>query len=1115
MNRRTVVMKTAGYFAGSNLAVALACAVATAVLTGALLVGDSMRGSLRALTLERLGRIEEVMVTPRFFRADLPARLPAELGDVAAVIIVQGSVENPAAGRSIEPARNVTIIGTSPEFFRLFSPIGDAPALASQTRMNAELAESLYASAGEPLIVRFEKMSSVPREGMLGNREDVVGQLRLVPAEVIPNRGIGRFSLVNSPKTPKLLFVPLERLAAAIEQPGRANALLASSGPLAPALAALTLDDMGLTLRADGALGYIALESRRLVIEPSVKAAALAAADALSLRAQPVMTYLANAIRIGERSVPYSVVAACKTNLPAPLGPIPAAPRPVELRSSEMLLNEWAAADLGAKLGDKVRLEYYQVAEGRRPETTAREFRLVGIVPITGLGADRHFAPDYPGISDKTTFGDWTPPFPIDLGKVRKKDEEYWRKWRTTPKGFLALEDGERMWGSRFGQQTSIRFAGAGGVDALAKALRARLSPESLGFAPLAIRQLDLEASEGSTDFHWLFLGFSFFLMASAVLLVTQLFRLNIERRAAQVGLYFALGFPLSQVRRLLLAEGLAMAGIGGMIGLAGAAGYASLMVRLLATWWRGAVGTSQIAFHATAFSFIVGGIASIAVALLAMFWATRSLSTARIPSLLRPGFTFAWGSRRPARWSGRLAMLGLVMGAGAALVGAFMSSPSPVLYFVAGCLFLSGGLSFFSWLLRQPPDSLVHGTGWRALARLGIRNAGRYPARSVLTSTLIALATFVLVTIGALSRAESSNDSLPPGAGGYTHLAETDVPIFLDLGDPKSVADLGLPEEAAGILAQARPVAFRVKGGDDASCLNIYQPREPRLLGVPGSFIDRGGFVFSNSIAESQEERANPWKLLDRTFSDGAIPAIGDANTLQWILKKKVGSELSIRDESGKPLTLRIVAALSGSIFQGELLIGEEPFRRAFPSIAGARFFLFAPPAEVNSTLAGILYSDLNRYGVRVQGTAERLAEYRAVENTYMAAFGLLGGLGLLLGTLGLGAVLYRQVLERQGELALLRALGFRRSALATLIVAENLFLVLFGLAIGGGAALVASAPAILETFRHTHVDDWGRAVASLVGILFLTAASGLLGGLAAVVAVLRIPLLSALRRE
>src|SRR5438477_7045327 len=60
-----------------NFAVALGVLAGTAVLTGALLVGDSVRGSLRHLTLDRLGRVDEALVANRFFSADLAGGLAA------------------------------------------------------------------------------------------------------------------------------------------------------------------------------------------------------------------------------------------------------------------------------------------------------------------------------------------------------------------------------------------------------------------------------------------------------------------------------------------------------------------------------------------------------------------------------------------------------------------------------------------------------------------------------------------------------------------------------------------------------------------------------------------------------------------------------------------------------------------------------------------------------------------------------------------------------------------------------------------------------------------------------------------------------------------------------
>ena len=83
-----------------NLAVALGVTAATAVLIGALLVGDSVRASLLNLTLDRLGRIDEVLITDRFFREQLAAELADQRGfskffdrSVPAIVFTSATVE--------------------------------------------------------------------------------------------------------------------------------------------------------------------------------------------------------------------------------------------------------------------------------------------------------------------------------------------------------------------------------------------------------------------------------------------------------------------------------------------------------------------------------------------------------------------------------------------------------------------------------------------------------------------------------------------------------------------------------------------------------------------------------------------------------------------------------------------------------------------------------------------------------------------------------------------------------------------------------------------------------------------------------------------------------------
>ena len=60
-----------------------------------------------------------------------------------------------------------------------------------------------------------------------------------------------------------------------------------------------------------------------------------------------------------------------------------------------------------------------------------------------------------------------------------------------------------------------------------------------------------------------------------------------------------------------------------------------------------------------------------------------------------------------------------------------------------------------------------------------------------------------------------------------------------------------------------------------------------------------------------------------------------------------------------------------------------------------------------------------MSQEGLEVNLAAVRLDEFNAVQNTYLQIFQLLGGLGLLLGSVGLGVVVLRNALERRAELA------------------------------------------------------------------------------------------------
>ena len=1074
MRIATLVHRSLTHYWRTNLAVVLGVGTAVAVLAGALVVGDSVRTSLRDLVLNRLGKTDTVISAASFFRESLSDSLTqGQHWPSAPLIVFEGLVTHEPSGRR---ASGVQVYGVDERFWRFHGiPAPELPA------MSAALFEELGSRPGDTVLLRVQKPSAIPVESLFGRKEDLGRTLRFTAREPLAASALGEFSLRPQQGPVRAIFIPLGKLARDLGQPGKVNTILVSGeGTAAPVETRLrerfTLEDLGLTLRALDSRRGISLESSGGILSDSLAGAALATARKLGLRTEPVYTYLANNIRVGSREIPYSLVTADDEFFSTG-------------DRSGILLNDWAARELGARPGDTVVLDYYVWKDNGRIETDSAQFRLTAVLPLTGPAADRDLAPDYPGISNTTSLRDWDPPFPIDLRRVRPRDDEYWKQYRTTPKAFLPLSAGQKLWASRFGKLTSIRVHGA--ADEFAAQLRAGLDPAATGFAVFPARAQALAASEGATDFGEYFVYFSFFLMAAALMLAALFFRLGIEQRLREIGAFRAMGFSNAAIRNLFLMEGGALALTGCVIGMAGAAGYGALMVYGLRTRWSGAVGTKLLSLHVAPSALATGAGAGLAAALVCIWWTLRGLRKITPRGLIAAR---RLESRTPA-WLGLASLIAAVaLLASTRWIGAAGS------FFGGGTLLLTAALfEGRAWLGRRG------GTTLHSVLALGFRNTAWRPGRSILCTALIAAATFLVIAVDAFRREERPPLDPKSGTGGFSLMAESLLPLIYDLNAGPGRETLNLTAPALG---DVRVTRFRLRPGDDASCLNLYQPRSPRILAPTGDFLSRGRFAFQDSLAQSSDQKNNPWLLLQSSLSDGAIPAITDANSMTYVLHRKLREDVIIDPSGGHPIHLRLVAALSDSIFQGELLISENNFLRLFPDVPGYRFFLIeATPAKAASVTAA-LESALSDYGFDVTSTADRLVAYHRVENTYISTFQTLGALGLVLGTVGLAAVLARNVLERRRELALLAAVGYRRASLAVMIVAENALVLAAGLAIGALCALVAIVPAIAS--RGGHVAALSMAI--WLAVILIT-------GLAAValssLLMTRLPLLPALRSE
>ncbi|HSD27915.1 MAG TPA: ABC transporter permease, partial [Vicinamibacteria bacterium] len=573
----------------------------------------------------------------------------------------------------------------------------------------------------------------------------------------------------------------------------------------------------------------------------------------------------------------------------------------------------------------------------------------------------------------------------------------------------------------------------------------------------------------------------------------------GLEQRLREVGLLEAVGFPARRLRRHYFAEGLMLAAFGGLVGALAAGGYAALVLWALRTLWSDALGTQDLALHLRPISPLLGALGSVLAAALAVAWTLRDLRRLS-PRTLLAGALEPW-TPGPPRRRFRAAVFLAVAALGLVAASSLGSLSDTAGFFGAGGLLLASALLLARQLVSGRPRSAaaVHG-----VAALGLRGVSFRPGRTVLCVALVAGATFVIVAVGAFRHGDAGDLAARDGAsGGYRLLAWSVAPLHHDLASVEGQAALDLDPAELARVAIAR---FRARRREDASCLNLYAPREPTVLGARPSFLREGRFSFQSSLARTEAERANPWLLLEaEPEPGGAIPVVVDASTLAYALHRRLGDEMPL---GATGVRVRFVAALRPGLLQGELIAGDGGFAAAFPGETGDRFFLLdAPEARADAVSAG-LEARLADFGLDVAPTAARLRDLHRVENTYIATFQALGALGLLLGSVGLATVLLRNALEQRGAIALLRAVGFRPLHLAKMVLAENAALVGLGFLAGAIPALVAIAPTLLDR-------RGGLPLAVAAALLLALAATGLVVSWLAVAFIRRLPLVASLRSE
>ncbi len=1046
------IIRSIAYYYKQHLALFFGVVISATVLAGALIVGDSIRYSLNKMVEFRLGKTQYAVVSgSRFMDSGLAGKISESLHAPAApVLYLKGIVIKQESG---ERVNNAGIIGVDSSFNNVtYTPLPIPN--EDEVIIGKSLSERLNLNPGDFLLLRVENGNLVPVNAPLAQEPVPTVAFRAKVIAIAGDNQLGRFNLGNDQAVTYNVFVSNKFLGNRLDLSGLSNMLLVTGSSKDFSLDDIqntiqsqwSLKDMGLSFRSNDNATYDLVSNRIFidtVIEDAIKK--------VNLTQQEITTYLVNDIEINGRHTPYSFASAVSEDMQG-----------IQLEPGEVLINEWTAKDLDAKVGDSVRLTYYNIGTLRDLREVNSSYIVRGIINNTSGNINRSLMPSFQGFSEAGSCSEWNSGVPIDLKRIRDKDEEYWDDYRGTPKVILPLETGKDIWKNQFGDLTAIRFnEDEVSREKVTSILLSNVKPSDIGLEVLNVREEGIKAVKNAVDFTELFLGMSFFIILAGILLTVLIYSLHFRRRRPETALLRGLGFSTKKIIHLRIAETVLIVLMGSIAGTFLGLLYNQVLIAGLNTLWNDMVRTDLIMVNIKYTTLVTSILISVLIALLPIYMVTFKRMKKSITEQLKDDVTNfqhkVQAKNKTVFWGYMLLALAVLIVIYSFVIGAYNNA---MLYLSSASLVLAGGTTLLYGLLRKPFVSPGHSIP--STRRLAVKNLQRNPARSLSVIVLLAIGTFTVILTGANRKtfygAENNRSS---GTGGYLLWAETTSPVAFNLNSKEGKDRLIF--DSIQELDHVRFLQFSRLEGDEASCLNLNQVQRPRLLAIiPQAFDSVKAFTFVNQLPFISE--GHPWLGLDKKLNDSTYVAYVDQTVLQYSLQKKLGDTLVYMNEYGQPFRLILAGALNNTIFQGNILISNKVFRDQYPFVGGSKTMLIDAPAEKKATLKDILSNSLIDYGIEITSTGQRLANFYSVTNTYLTVFMALSGLGFILATIGLGIILLRNINERRKELALLLAIGYSRKQIFSIVFAEHLYLLVSGLVTGIVAAIIGIMPSLLS---------------------------------------------------
>jgi ABC-type antimicrobial peptide transport system permease subunit len=710
----------------STLFAIFGLAVGAAIVTGSLVVGDSLENAVIQSTFQNLGAVDEAARSAGVFDESIVDEIKTELvgGEIDAVaplMVLPVSVKNNNSG-----ARQslVNIIAFADDFLDFGDlKLGDGLTFGgslgySQALINRKLAENLRASDMDVLNVSFR----TPEFSF----ETVYSQITSLQysyfevLDVVEDSGLGRFQLGSSGVVPENMYVRLDALQQILDLDGKVNTVIVSNtgdevSGVESSLRVTQLleevfdehvgyEDVGFSVTAGD---YVKIDRKEIFFEESYLDIVLniTSSSALVEQVSQLTSYFFNWVGNETSFVAYSVSTGFDPVLDSAFGLFERRSNSEqivgEIADDEVIINEYVADRLGIGEGSVVTLNFSVYDETFTEVFLYEDFTVKYIVNLTGKAHDSELMPPFPGIKGKASCGDWNPPIPLDVQSMMVgEDLDYWINYGGSPKVYLTLDKSKELWANDLGDITTIKILPTSGTNAtvLAQWIGTEFS-ESIGYRDAGItispvKKEGIESADGVAIVTETYIAFGSVVILAGMVLIVLFVATSAEERKREIGIVRTLGATRKKTTLSFVFEGSILSIIAAIVGALLGILVAVISVWMTNTFWSNLVEGNEISLYLTLPTILLGVMSGFLISLITYALASYAISKMSIVEALRR-ITMRVSKRSRGVGSLLLAVLGLIM----VLAGFFFQDdPSFIgMLWLFGPVLLMMGIGFFT----------------------------------------------------------------------------------------------------------------------------------------------------------------------------------------------------------------------------------------------------------------------------------------------------------------------------------------------------------------------------------------------------------------------------------